>query len=168
MSKPDRLIDKEQNKYYYSAALDAMAEGFEHQNKIGTFYFTFPWKPHPNQSMKIGRGGKPYADPKNKEEQGRLVQYFRKVYKNAPPPHEGNVVVNMLFCYPKPRRWFPGKNKGTPDLDNLIYTVNNAFKGVIWLDDDQYYSGIPWKGYWGESFPATILEVTYYEPVYSG
>lgn len=136
-------------------------------SKLDTRVYIFPWKPHPNQAGRISPSGFLYSNPDNKIQQGLLVDYFRLHYKDAPPSHEGPVSVKMSFLYPKPKSWYPGKLKTRPDLDNLEYTPNNAFKGVIWEDDDTYFNsdGL-FKGYWDRDHPATILEVTYYEPTY--
>lgn len=126
----------------------------------------FPGRPHSWKVNNTGRGGI-YGSTENKKAMGKLVRQLRENYPDMELQWEGGVTLGFKFLYPKPRKWFPGKMKTRPDIDNLIYTPMNAFKGVIWHDDEQVQSyDSPFKGYYDGTDPVTIMKVTLYEPVY--
>lgn len=139
---------------------------FEPPGYLGKWDILLPWKPHPNKAPKRTRNGSLYADPANKREQGRILEYVRLNYPKVPKLHEGPVNIYLYFFYKKEKDWFPGKQKVIVDVDNLAYSVFNALKGHLWIDDDQIMSSCNQKLYWDQTFSATFLVVKLYEPTY--
>ena len=134
-------------------------------NPVAELYLWFPGRPHAWQAPRLFKG-RIIPNKDNEKAQGELVKYLRKTYQEAELIWEGGVSLHCLFIYPKPKKWYKGKLKTRPDIDNLLYTPMNAFKGVIWHDDE----AVQWihggKMYSGKGVMGSLYRVCLYEPVY--
>jgi Holliday junction resolvase RusA-like endonuclease len=69
--------------------------------------------------------------------------YLKQEYHG--PPLTGPLTVNTVFVMPRPERlnkkkfapWGRAPHSSRPDIDNLVKSLFDAFKGLAWIDDAQ-------------------------------
>lgn len=116
--------------------------------------------------------GKIHAFPPSKEwEETVAGQSFK--YKPS-KPIEGPIALGLIFYRPMPKYISKHKIKKQlaierkllptvkPDLKNLLASIEDAFKGIFWLDDAQVVQyipidDIPYGKYYGETPRIEIL-----------
>lgn len=87
------------------------------------------------------------AGEAGKEWRRRVRNAARRAYGKGRKPYAGAVACEVLFVYPRPRDHFntagelkpgaPRRHITRPDESKLWRAVEDALKGIAWLDDGQ-------------------------------
>ena len=84
-------------------------------------------------------------------------------------PMNGPLELGVTFCFHRPNSWSKAEREavddgdeepwytGKPDVDNLVKTVMDAAKAILWKDDAQVVSVAAYKVYSAEN--ATLINV---------
>lgn len=87
-----------------------------------------------------------------------VAAFARRVYQG--PPLQGPVILDLVFLMPRPKAHFragdrgkglkptaPGWHAQTPDRTKILRAVEDALKGILWLDDSQVVDGAARKAF---------------------
>ena len=87
-----------------------------------------------------------------------VAAFARRAYQG--PPLQGPVKLDLVFLMPRPKAHFragdrekglkpaaPGWHTKTPDRTKLLRAVEDALKGIAWMDDSQVVDGAARKAF---------------------
>ena len=128
---------------------------------------TVPGRPQAKERPRFdSRTGRVYTDQRTQSAEAILQGFMREVCWK---PLEGPLELGVTFCFHRPNSWSKAKREavddgdeepwytGKPDVDNLIKTVMDAAKLILWKDDAQVVSVSAYKVYSAES--QTVINV---------